>query len=305
MENRRLFSVRPAPTIGVSNVMSPQMENFALVLRPLSTKGLREEYKKKEYEDFGIVLNVGNAKPSEIKIVYGKGDVVEIKIDQPPTPFNGIIFSRKCSYRYELPEDVDKSTLIALRTRDDFLIILPISLLREDWENSKYKEPVASEIEEIETRDKAKEKDQGHAKEQGEGQAKEADKEQGEGQAKETGEGSAVEVVVLPESEVSQEKRRELEKRREESDKKCPPGSLLEQTEMNRVYRPNLDVLILRQHLLNIERFVCRLRRSVENTSFVNQGKFSVEDVIYNSAKQSLRYFRGLDVQAPPGLNGI
>ncbi|GFW97759.1 uncharacterized protein TNCV_1425221 [Trichonephila clavipes] len=271
MENRRLFSLKRDPALCSSTLIPPQVEQHTLFLKPLVTKKLRDEYQKKTEEDFGIVVNVGNVEPSEIQILYGEGDVVEIRIEQRPTPFNGMTFARTCNYRYELPKNIDKTTLKALKTLDNYLIILPDFLLREGWETAQRNPNLPLEQETAEDSPQA--------------------------------EPVVVEPLVVEQEkveeqplEVQQISEDELRRRREESDKKCPPGSQFQMTEMDRVIRPSIDLLVLRKNLLNIERYVYRLRKFVENSSFIVEDKLTVERVIYQSARQSKSYYRGEDV---------
>ncbi|GFY61564.1 uncharacterized protein TNIN_467211 [Trichonephila inaurata madagascariensis] len=298
MENRRLFCLKRDPALGSSTLIPPQLEQHTLFLKPLVTKKLRDEYKEKTGEDFGIVVNVGNAEPSDIKILYGEGDVVEIKIEQPPTPFNGMTFARTCHYRYELPENIDKTTLKALKTLDNYLVILPDFLLREGWENCTLAERYSNFYERVVESPSPsplkvptlphKERVQKTAEESPQAEPMVVE------QPSVSSEQSELEVVEQPQA-ISED---ELRRRREESDKICPPGSQLEVTEMDRFIRPSIDLLVLRNNLLNIERYVYRLRKFVENSSFIVEDKLTVEQVIYHSARQSKRYHHGESVLA-------
>ncbi|GFR07154.1 uncharacterized protein TNCT_678331 [Trichonephila clavata] len=290
MENRRLFALKRDPALGSSTLIPPQLEQHSLFLKPHVTQKLREEYSKRNGEDFGIVINVGNAKPSEVEMLYGEGDVVEVKIRQPPTPFGDMTFARDCSYRYEMPRSIDKTTLKALKTRDNYLIIVPDSILRESWEDSMVKEDSA------ETRRYSNFAERVLSSPFSSPCKKDATLPEKETQGTVEGPRSEGPMVVEEQTETREISEDELRKRREISDGICPPGSALGMTEMDRNLRPCLDLLILRRRLLDIERFVYRMRRFVENSSFIVEDKLTVERVVYSSARQSQRYYKGEDV---------
>ncbi|KAF8763962.1 hypothetical protein HNY73_022088 [Argiope bruennichi] len=277
MENYSLFS---NPFLDLNKRIGKLMEGIQQDAKPekgVKAKGKKqEEQKSKESKagddkktlpketsavevNFGIVLNVVTVKPEELVIKFGAGNELEVTVAQRNVHLKErITFSRRCSYKYELPDGIDKNSLVALRTSDDYLIILQRALLREDL--------LKKSIEDAEQSEEPCDKDVEEA-------TKSTDKK---------------ETDTKPGKKQKAQKKG-LEKAAEdtkETEKILPDPNCMIPVQVARMLRPGMDIFMLRKYMADLESYIATVRKFIENASFVTQNSKTAERCLRAIAKE-------------------
>ncbi|CAL1279529.1 unnamed protein product [Larinioides sclopetarius] len=318
MDYRRRFGLRAPRPIGDSTILVPQLENYSLFATPfldLNKKivklieGVQQDVKsqsaddstekrttrqmiKKKEEDsqkpseetskasdsFGIVLNVVTVKPEQFSITFGKGNEIEVKVEQKnvKSEYGSMPFSRNCTYKYELPDDVDRNSLVALWTSDDYLIILPEDNLRRDLLNKSIGIPEALT--------ESSDKDVGPSVEatgsenlDGKSETKPETSKSKDTRSKKASKSEDGSEISKQKKEPVQEAGESVAKKVEEVyGAKCA----MPLHPVTRMLRPELDIFMLRKYMLDLESYISTARKFVENASFLSQNSKSAERCI-------------------------
>ncbi|GIY05927.1 hypothetical protein CEXT_419571 [Caerostris extrusa] len=294
MEQRRMHDLRPPKNVGWSTFMAPQLEHYSLYLRASLhlVKMLKLGKEAEEDDVFGIILNVATLNLSDLEIAIGDDNSLEVKVKQRPTDTDFYTFSRDCTYNYTLPKNVDNKSLAAVKTADNYVIILPRAELREDWEKSiSFQKPELPSMSGVKTsgakrvKPSGKEADKSVRMEVVEEEPvrktrstrSASDKSKSEPQpSTSTGTKKETRSKKAASKEAADPKKDEEKSSGSKSDDKpddkdTPPKTLLVVEEIDRVLKPALDFFQLRRLMAELESHVNLVGRFVNSSaSFVS-----------------------------------
>ncbi|KAG8195970.1 hypothetical protein JTE90_028944 [Oedothorax gibbosus] len=106
-----------------STNMTPQLEDYDLF------KNFRDDEKLAFKEDgpLQLVLNLACVKDEELILTFPKENVLQVQVVHSRRDMGGILFARDCVYKFTLPNEVSKNPLTALRTLDNYLVVVESS----------------------------------------------------------------------------------------------------------------------------------------------------------------------------------